>query len=110
MLQGDSLASNLIEIPLTPTPQQFAIQLAGVQYQMALIWRDAAGWVLDIANNDRTPLIQGIPLVAGADLLAQYRHLGIGGALFIVSDPNVLSPPTQANLGIESHVYFLSDV
>ncbi|WP_425347518.1 phage baseplate plug family protein, partial [Serratia fonticola] len=65
MQQGASLASNLIEIPLTPTPQQFAIQLAGVQYQMTLIWRDAAGWVLDIANNDKTPLIQGVPLVAG---------------------------------------------
>ncbi|MBC3230760.1 hypothetical protein H8J17_19355 [Serratia fonticola] len=87
--------------------QQFAIQLAGVQCQMTLIWRDAAGWVLDIANNDRTPLIQGIPLVAGADLLAQYRYLGIGGALFVVSDPNVLFPPTKDNLGIECHLYFL---
>jgi hypothetical protein len=103
------LVSNLIEIPLTPTAQQFAIQLAGVQYQMTLIWRDAAGWVLDIANNDRTPLIQGIPLVAGADLLAQYRYLGIGGALFVVSDPNVLDPPTQDNLGIGSHLYFLTN-
>ncbi|MFV8849811.1 phage baseplate plug family protein [Serratia fonticola] len=101
------MVSNLIEIPLTPTAQQFAIQLAGVQYQMTLIWRDAAGWVLDIANNDRTPLIQGIPLVAGADLLAQYRYLGIGGALFVVSDPNVLFPPTKDNLGIECHLYFL---
>lgn len=101
------MASNLIEIPLTPTAQQFAIQLAGVQYQMTLIWRDAAGWVLDIANNDRTPLIQGIPLVAGADLLAQYRYLGIGGSLFVVSDPNVLFPPTKDNLGIECHLYFL---
>lgn len=97
----------MIEIPLTPTPQQFAIQLAGVQYQITLIWRDMAGWVLDIANNDRTPLIQGIPLVAGTDLLAQYRYLGIGGALFVVSDPNVLLPPTQDNLGIECHLYFL---
>ena len=103
------MVSNLIEIPLTPTAQQFAIQLAGVQYQMTLIWRDAAGWVLDIANNDRTPLIQGIPLVAGADLLAQYRYLGIGGALFVVSDPNVLDPPTQDNLGISSHLYFLTN-
>lgn len=109
MQQGASLASNLIEIPLTPTPQQFAIQLAGVQYQMTLIWRDAAGWVLDIANNDKTPLIQGVPLVAGADLLAQYRYLGIGGALFVVSDQNVLAPPTQDNLGIASHLYFLAN-
>lgn len=102
------MASNLIEIPLTPRAQKFAIQLAGVQYQMTLIWRNAAGWVLDIANNDRTPLIQGIPLVAGADLLAQYRYLGIGGQLFVMSDPAVLAPPTQTNLGIETHLYFFS--
>lgn len=98
----------LVEIPLTPVSQQFAIQLAGVQYQLTLIWRDVAGWVLDIASNDRTPIIQGIPLVAGADLLAQYRYLGIGGQLFVMSDPAVLDPPTSANLGIESHLYFLT--
>ena len=43
------------------------------------------------------------------DLLAQYRYLGIGGALFVVSDPNVLAPPTQDNLGIASHLYFLAN-
>lgn len=100
----------LVEIPLTPVSQHFAIQLAGVQYQLTLIWRDVAGWVLDIAGNDRRPIVQGIPLVAGADLLAQYRHLGFGGQLFVMSDPAMLVPPTRDNLGIESHVYFMSDV
>lgn len=99
---------NLFEIPLTPQPQTFAITLANVGYRMTVQWRetDMGGWVLDIADANSGPIVSGIPLVTGADLLAQYEYLGIGGALFVQTDHDITAPPTFDNLGLAGHLYF----
>ena len=95
------------EIPLTPAAQTFLIALAGVQYQMTLQWRDAVnngGWVLDIADASGNPLVGGIPLVTGVNLLAQYEYLEIEAELWVQTDAADVVP-TYTNLGIQSHLY-----
>lgn len=98
----------VFEIPLSPQPQKFQIPLNGVTYGMILryIDTDMGGWVLDILESDDTPIIQGIPLVTGEDLLAQYAYLGIVGGLIVQTDHDVNAVPTYANLGVSSHLYF----
>lgn len=60
-------------------------------------------WMLDIADTAETPILQGIPLVDGADLLSQYRYL-------TNLPPGVLSVNTVAtflNLGIAAKLYYV---
>lgn len=98
-----------LEIPLLPRNQTFSITLAGSIYQMAVTWRDApqGGWVLDIADANSVPLVQGIAMITGADLMAQYATLGFPGQLWVQSDFDPDLPPTFDNLGSGSHLYFV---
>ncbi|MBB3811466.1 phage baseplate plug family protein [Pseudochelatococcus contaminans] len=101
----------VFEIPLIAAPQTFIVSLSGVEYRFRLTYADApeGGWLLDILDNKSnvgTPLVRGIPLVTGADLLAPYRHLGIGGGLIVASDADMDAVPTFQNLGSASKLYF----
>lgn len=102
------MATTYYEIPLAPNAQRFNITLAGVVYQLTLIWRtgDMGGWFIDIASSAGVPILQGVPLVTGADLLAQYPDLGFGGTLTVATDSTPDAVPTYGNLGQASHVYF----
>lgn len=96
-------------IPLLNVPQTFGINLAGVDYILTNKWNDApdAGWVLDIADSNSVPIATNIPLITGADCLEGLEYLGIGGALYILT--NGASPfdvPTYTNLGVDSNLYF----
>ena len=97
------------EIPLTPTPQNFQIALGSVVYRVSLRWcRPAQVWVLDLYNAANSPIIQGIPLVADVDLLEPYAYLGLGGKLVASTPDSLYTPPTFLNLGIDSHLYFIT--
>lgn len=96
------------EIPLTAENQLFTIQLGGQKLRLRLIFRDSGGWILDLLNLDDTPLVTGIPLVQGADLLESHSGLGFSGGLWVVSDDEAHEYPTKANLGTLSHLYFVS--
>jgi hypothetical protein len=102
--------TTVTEIPLTPTPQTFGITLSGIAYRMKLIWREAggAGWVLDIADGNGIAIVCGIPLVTGVDLLAAYPDKGFGGQLRVLTDGGADAAPTFANLGVTSHLYWLT--
>lgn len=102
------MATTYYEIPLLPAAQRFNITLAGKVYQLTLIWRtgDLGGWFLDIADSNAAPILQGVPLVTGADLLAQYPDLNFGGTLQVATDGAPGTVPTYGNLGTASHVYF----
>jgi len=96
------------EIPLTAEPQTFQIALAGTTYTLTLVWNQfASNWILDIADNNSVPIVQGIPLVTGTDLLAQYGHLNFGGQLIVQTDHDLNATPTLDNLGSNSHLYFV---
>jgi hypothetical protein len=96
----------VFEVPLNGQPQTLQITLGSVAYQLTVQWRNATGWVLDIATVTGTPILQGVPLVTGSDLLAQYRYLGLGGSLFVSTDADPDAVPTYTNLGTASHLYF----
>ena len=75
------------EIPLTADNQQFSIVLAGTTY-----------------DEQSNTIISGIPLVTGADLLAQYAYLGLGFKLAVFCDDATQAYPTKTNLGTRSHL------
>lgn len=75
------------EIPLSPNPQTFAISLAGADYQLTVVWNTAAAcWVVDIADANNNPILFGVPIITGLDLLTQYRYLGFDGSLVVQTD------------------------
>lgn len=98
------------EIPLQATPQTLSVSLNGATYNLTVLWRAPlgegdTGWVLDIADSGGKPIIQGIPLVTGADLMAQYAYLGLGFSLYVQSDFDPTAAPTYDNLGQTAHLY-----
>lgn len=97
----------LSEIPLTADNQIFSIQLGEQSLTLRLIYRDAAGWVMDIMDSRGENLVLGVPLVVGANLLEPYSHLGLSGGLMVVSDEDAHEYPTKTNLGYGSHLYFV---
>lgn len=100
------------EIPLSPQAQTFTIQLGTITYNLVVAWNDApmGGWVLDILDNNSDPVVTGIPLVTGVNLLEQYDYLGFQGALQVQTDFDPDEIPTFQNLGIQSHLYFITVV
>lgn len=98
------------ELPLSGTPMRFRMNLAGSTYQFGFQFRDApmGGWIMDISNYLGTPIVCGIPLVTGADLMAQYAYLGFPGQIWVRSDGVPDDVPTFNNLGYLSHVYYVT--
>jgi len=99
--------STVVMIPLSPQSQALSITLAGKTYNMLVRWcRVGQMWVLDIADVNDVAILNGVPLVTGADLLAQYPHLNFGGQLLVQTAHAPYDIPTYANLGIEGQLYF----
>ena len=93
-------------ISTQPASEHFSVQLNGVNYQISKIWRIDT-WYLDIRDSKGNPLVTGIPLVTGADLLAQYEHLGIGGILQVATNgANPDQMPTYSGMGSQSQLYW----
>jgi hypothetical protein len=101
--------ADVFEIPTSPTPQSFAITLSGVQYRVTLRWNPIAQlWFIDFADVAGNALLLGVPVVTGADLLAQYAYLNFGGALFAMTDDAPDLPPGFTNLGKTGHLYWIA--
>ncbi len=97
-------------LPVSSTAQSFFVQLAGTSYKITLRWNAVAiCWVMDIADAGEVPLIQGIPIVTGTDLLAPYAYLGFGGGIIAMTEGNPDAVPTFANLGTGGDVFFVTD-
>ncbi len=98
-------------LPLLPTAQRLTIMLGGVSYIMQTQWSTpSACWLLDISDIDDVPIVRGIPMVTGVDLLEQYRYLGFKGSLFAYSTegpPDVV--PTFTSLGRTAQVAYFAD-
>lgn len=101
----------VFEIPFVPgQAQTMQISLNGTVYTIKVRWCDPAScWTLDLSDSSGNPIIQGIPLVTGADLLTQYEYLGIGGALIAQTDNDVDAVPAFDNLGSQAGLYFVTD-
>lgn len=100
-------------IPLTNIPQSFAIALGGKEYLMTCKWNESpdAGWVLDFADAlTGAAIVANIPLITGADCLEGLEYLGFNGSLIVFTDGNDFAVPTLENLGVESNLYFQTDL
>jgi hypothetical protein len=103
--------TSYFRIPLeVAAPQQFSITLGQVEYRITVRYRNVeqGGWFIDIADANGAAILAGIPLVTGADLLAQYKHLNFGGRLWVqtLSDPDAV--PTFDNLGSDGLLYWVT--
>jgi hypothetical protein len=95
-------------VPLIPQNQEFDISLAGVTYHLRIKWNSfSQAWVLYIEDSQRNPILSGIPLVTGCDLLEQYGYEEIGGAMVVQStnDPNLV--PNFDTLGSTGNLFFV---
>ena len=89
------------EVPLTADQQTMATALAGVTYKFRVTWDHIyAYWLIDIATDEGEPILSGIPLVTGGDLLGQFDYMGLGFGLAMGGEE-----PTVDNLGITSKLY-----
>jgi len=95
-------------IPLTNSNQSLAITIAGVQYNLRVIWNNInQAWTLDISDANNNPILQGIPMVTGADLLEQYGYLNFGGMLIAQTDNAPFAVPTFSDLGQTGNLFFV---
>lgn len=97
----------IFEIPTKSIPQQFSVQFPnGNTYTLRLIYQFNTDqcWLLDISDVNDNPLVCGIPLITGADLLAQYAYLGFGCSMFATTDGAPGTPPNFYNLGSAGHL------
>ena len=104
--------TGVVELNVVPgKSQRFVQDLAGTSYNFRLTYNTEAdgAWILDIGDSNQVPLVAGIPLVSGADLLGQYRHLGFTGSLVVTTDRGAGEVPTFDGLGVTSHVFFVPD-
>lgn len=100
----------VFEVPLSPQAQKFSIALGVTSYNMTVTYNAApqGGWVLDIADSNDAPILNGVPLVTGANLLAQYAYLNFGGSLIVQTDYDLNAVPTFKNLGVHGHLFFIT--
>jgi hypothetical protein len=95
-------------IPLLSVNQEFDVTLAGVTYHLRVWWSAASAcWILDIADEQRNPLLRGTPLVTGCDLFEQYGYLVFNGALVVQSSNDANLVPTSETLGSTGNLFFL---
>jgi hypothetical protein len=103
-------ARNVVEIRLAARPQTVQVTLAGVVYTLQLYWNVFTDcWVIDIGDRSGNPLIRGIPLITGANLLAQFSYIGIPGQLLVISDqkpPDAV--PGFTDLSVTGHLYYVT--
>lgn len=98
---------NTFEIPLISQPQTLSVTLSGVAYQLSIAWNaPSQTWMLDIADITGNPIVRGIALVPGCDLLGQYDYLGFVGGLVVFTDDGTL--PTFDNLGSNAALYYVT--
>lgn len=102
--------STTYEFPLRPEAQQIRIQLGEAEYIVRFGWGDTTdgGWFIDISNADGAPLVRGLALTAGENVLQQFGYLGIPGEIRVQTDADDLVEPTYANLGRNGKVLFIT--
>lgn len=97
------------EVPLKARSQRMSIDLNGVTYRLTVKWNDPnQSWIMDLADQNDVPIVSGIPLITGADLLSQLEYLGFGGSFIASVDTDDVAVPNYQNLGTTGHLYFLT--
>ena len=103
------MTTQVFLIPFVPSqPQNLQTSINGITYTIKVRWCDPFDcWVLDLSDISNNPIIQGIPLVTGVDLLGQYGYLDLGFSLVVQTNNDANAVPTFANLGSQGNLYAL---
>ncbi len=101
---------NAFEIPISPLiNQSFSIMFrVNAYYWLRLYWVEAneAGWTLDIGLSATEPLVCGIPVLPGRNLLDDYPELHLPLIIFIDTPGNQKKAPAFEDLGIMTKLYY----
>lgn len=102
--------TTIFQLPLQNTAQTFTVTLSGTIYTFTLQYRnvDQGGWILDIGDSTNTPILQGVPLVTGVNLLKKYQYLGFIGGLFVQTTTDPDAVPTFTNIGLDGQLYYVT--
>jgi hypothetical protein len=107
-LQLSAANSTPYLIPLIPQNQELDISLNSTTYHLIIKWNGfSSAWILYIEDSQKNPLLSGIPMVTGCDLLEQYAYIGIDGAMVVQSSTDPDAVPTYADLGSTGNLFFL---
>lgn len=103
------ISTTAYKIPFTPQPLRMEISLGGVFYILRTYWNTPMGcWILDIYDDSDLPLVRGIPIVTGGDLLQQFEYLGFNGMMLVWSTEGPWHMvPSFTSLGANSNVYYV---
>lgn len=98
---------SVYQIPLYPGAQQFLVTLDNKTLQIRLIWREAevGGWFIDFYDVDGSPILCGIPLRCGHNLLGQYEYLGLGKMQAMINNDDSRDP-TYDDMGYNLELYW----
>lgn len=89
---------SMYELPMTDAPsQEFMCDIGGVNY-LFRIQLNVRGdlWIMDVSSSDDEPILQGMALTLGVDLLSNERFTY--GLLFLVDYTGKNTDPTADNL------------
>jgi len=102
----------MIEIPIFDTSSfKEQVTLEDTIYQLSLIWngRDNA-WFLSIAEQDGTPILDGIKLVPGYELLSRFKDSRLPpGALLTPDLTGTGDYPTRDNFGVDMKLVYMTE-
>lgn len=98
---------SVYQIPLYPGAQQFLVTLDNKTLQIRLIWREAegGGWFIDFLDVNEIPILCGIPLRCGHNLLGQYEYLGLGKMQAMINNDD-RRDPTYEDMGNNLELYW----
>lgn len=89
---------SMYELPMNDEPsQEFTCEIGGNSY-LFRIQLNVRGdlWTMDVSSSDDEPILQGVALTLGVDLLSNERFTS--GLLFLVDYTGKNSDPTAENL------------
>ena len=97
----------VLQIPLSNSSEAFSVSLGGAYYNLATRWNAQINyWTLDISDANNNPIVLGIPMVAGRNLLEPYQTLGFNFALYVMCD-GTQNDPAFTTLGISDNLYYV---
>jgi len=106
--------ATIAEIPtLSGQPFSENVTWDGVAYALQFHYNSSIqAWMLDIFDTTGTPLLVGLALVTGCDVLEQFGYLPLGAhtAITVMTIGPGISPdtvPNFTNLGTDGHVYLV---
>jgi hypothetical protein len=84
--------------------QTYTLEVPGDDQNITFIitqsWNAQAHyWVIGIYGNDGNPIVIGVPLLCGHDLLEQYQYLNIGSLYVVNTGDPTIEAPDDTNIG-----------